>query len=166
MADIPATGTASIVLSGYATATAGGGTPPPPPPPPVGPTDSLTDDYETLVGGALLRGETITGGTVYAALFTADPGESGDTMAEVSAASYERMAVTFGAPAIDGQFANDSEVLFPVTTEAWGSVTHLALMTAATGGSMIMSMPLNASITVASGEQLRINPGALTVTFS
>lgn len=135
--------------------------------PPSGNDDDLSNAYETLVGSALLLGQSLTGpATVYAALCTADPGESGDLSSEVTGGSYARAAVSFGPASPDGQYANDTECLFPETTAAWGQVTHLALCTAASGGAVIMSMPLTASISVAAGEQLRINPGALTVSFS
>lgn len=170
MAEITASGSASGL--GVSTATiithqvipyagGGGGTPP------EAPAEDLTNTYESIVGGALLRGETITGGNVYVALFTADPGEAGDTASEVGAATYQRTAVSFGAPTVDGQFANDAECLFPESgSYPWGTVTHVGIMTAQTGGAMIMNMPLSASVTVAAGEQLRINPGSLTVSFS
>jgi hypothetical protein len=74
--------------------------------------------------------------TVYLALFTANPGEAGDQTNEVSAGEYARQSITFGAAA-DGICLNTLDVTFPVAASDWGTITHLAILDAATAGNML-----------------------------
>ena len=55
---------------------------------------------------------------------------------EIAEASYERQPVPFNTPA-NGQTSNSVDVLFPIATENWGSVTHIAIFDARTGGNML-----------------------------
>lgn len=55
---------------------------------------------------------------------------------EISQASYARQPVSFNAPS-NGQTSNSADVLFPIANENWGSVTHIGVFDAQTGGNML-----------------------------
>lgn len=134
---------------------------------------SLSNSYETSVGNALLRGQTLTGpATVYVGLFTADPTDAGTQTSEVSGNAYARQSVAFAVPTVDGEFQSSGDVTFPVATGSWGTITHIALMTASTAGDIIMSGELvdaNGTAdpkTITTNDQLKIAAGSLTALFS
>lgn len=70
--------------------------------------------------------------SVYVALFNAD--------VEVSQASYVRQTITFVEP-VDGQISNNTDVLFPIAAEAWGSITHIGIFDNATNGNLLFKSP-------------------------
>lgn len=135
---------------------------------------SLSDSYETLVGDALLRGQSLTGPTtVYVGLFTADPTDAGSLANEVSGNAYARQAVTFGTASPDGTFTSDADVTFPVATGSWGTITHIALINEDGASDVIM---LSGELvdangdpdpkTITTNDQLKIASGSLTALFS
>ncbi|MEK4349665.1 MULTISPECIES: phage tail fiber protein [Paenibacillus] len=118
---------------------------------------------------AALRNTAFTGpATVYIALYKSDP-TAADTGTEVSGGSYARQAVTFGAPTlVSGQqtVANTAEVVFPVATADWGLVTHIGLRTAATGGSLLWTKPLDNPRTLLVGDRPRFAVSSTSVKFT
>lgn len=118
---------------------------------------SLTDFGERRALDGALGGVT-TAATMYAALFTAAPGEAGGGT-EVSGDGYVRQTMEFGAATTDGAgvttAANSAEVLFPAATADWGSITHVALFDAASAGNMIWHGPLATARTILTGDQFR-----------
>ncbi len=112
----------------------------------------------------MLRNQSYTPpATVYVALFTADNGlEGGVITGEVSGGSYARQALTLTA-ASDGESSNSSDITFPTATADWGTVTHVALMDAATSGNVLMHSALDASKTVNNGDTFKINTGDLDI---
>jgi len=115
----------------------------------------------------MLRNQSFTPpSTVYVALFTADNGlEEGTITGEVSGGAYARQAVTLTA-ASDGESSNSGDITFPTATADWGTITHVALMDAATGGNVLMYSVLDASKTVNNGDTFKINDGDLDVTVA
>lgn len=101
--------------------------------------------------------------TVYAALYTAAPSDSGGGT-EVSGGSYARTAITFGA-ASGGAIANTSAVTFPTATGSWGTVTHFGIFDASTSGNLLAWNALSASKTVGSGDTASFAIGELDVTL-
>lgn len=124
---------------------------------------SFSNTYETNVLTWTFTGDAVTRPTAwYIGLFTSDPGEaSGGT--EVSGGSYVREAVTF---TVSGDTAtNSAAVEWPVATASWGTITHVAVYDALSGGNQIAYAALTASKTIASGDVLRIPAGDLDVTL-
>lgn len=99
--------------------------------------------------------------TIYVALFTVAPGVGGGGT-EVSGGSYARQTVTFSAPS-NGQSSNDAEVLFPVATAGWGTVTSFALMDASSGGNMLYFGNLSTPRDVLTSDQIRFPASQLVV---
>ncbi|WP_026487646.1 phage tail fiber protein [Caldanaerobius polysaccharolyticus] len=101
--------------------------------------------------------------TVYVALYTSNPG-AGDTGTEVSGGGYARQQITFNV-ASGGQITNNADVVFPVATASWGTVTHIGIRDAAAGGNLLYYMPLDVTKTIDAGDQLKIPVGQLTISM-
>jgi hypothetical protein len=115
-----------------------------------------------LLNGVLRNIPYTPPGTVYAGLFTADPGEAGSQANEVSGGSYTRIPVTFGVPS-GGTCSNTGILSFPLATALWGTVTHAAILDAATLGNMLYKGALASSKTVDIGDTVSYAIGAFTV---
>lgn len=107
-------------------------------------------------------------GTLYVALFTADPGETGDLTNEVATTGgtlYARTAVSLTAP--PSPVSNSADVVFPTAGASWGTVTHAALVDSPTrgAGNVLASNALTASQAVAAGITPRFVAGQLTFTL-
>jgi len=126
---------------------------------------SLTNAFETSTLSYLLTTGTVTRPTAwYVALFTSDPTDTGAAGTEVSGFSYARVAVTFSVT--DNVASNTAGVEFPAATGgAWGTVSHIGIMDASTGGNMIIHSALTASKAIADGDVFRIPTGDLDVTL-
>lgn len=100
--------------------------------------------------------------TLYVALFTAAPGEAGGGT-EVSGGSYARVATVAGDwnAASGGSISNLNAITFPTATGAWGTVTHFALMDAATAGNNLWYGTLTTSRAPLSGDTPKFNSGQL-----
>lgn len=93
------------------------------------------------------------------ALYTSDPTDA-DSGTEVSGGSYARQPVAFDAAA-SGATQNTAEIVFPVATANWGTITHIGLRDATSGGNLLAHAPLAASKAIDSGDQFRISAGEL-----
>jgi hypothetical protein len=106
--------------------------------------------------------------TVYVALFTATPSDSGGGT-EVSGGSYARASVTNNATnwpaASDGSKSNGTAIVFPAPTANWGTITSFGIFDAASSGNLLYWGALSASKTVNNGDAApQFAVGALTVT--
>lgn len=105
----------------------------------------------------------------FIALYTADPGEAGTAVTSESAyGSYARVSVvaaTGFSAASGGSTANTGLIQFPECTGGSEVITHVAIVTTASGaGEIIYSGALTASRSVSSGIQPQFAIGALTIT--
>lgn len=124
---------------------------------------SFSDYTEDAILNHLFRNVPLASPTtVYAALFTSDPGEaSGGTEVAAGANSYARQAISFGAPG-GGAVANTVALTWTNMPAAF--VSHVAVMDALTGGNMLAYAALSYTVNVAAGEPFVIDIGNLTVT--
>lgn len=93
---------------------------------------------------------------VYLALYTTNP-TGADTGTEVSGGAYERQLVSFSAPSTESgvrTIKTTSEINFPVATADWGTITHIGIRTALTGGSLISSVALTNPRTIQTGDRV------------
>ena len=98
----------------------------------------------------------------YVALHTADPGETGAT-GELVGNGYARQSAAFTSNG-DGTVDNDATITFgPNTTTNWGTVTHVSVWTASSGGNCLYKGALAASKTVNVGDSLDIAAAALVL---
>lgn len=94
---------------------------------------------------------------VYLALFTSDPGETGSGT-EVSTGGYARQAIVFSA-ASGGATSNTSSLTFTASGSGFGTVTHLAIYDAITGGNLLYYSSVGTPRTIAAGESLLLAAG-------
>lgn len=104
---------------------------------------------------------------VYLALFTSDPGNSGDMSDEVSAGQYGRQSVSFSSPS-SRSTDNNSDIVFNEAESGWGEITHAAICdsSSAGGGNVLFYGPLEVSKTIDAGDQFKINTGDLDCLFT
>lgn len=124
---------------------------------------SFSNTYETNVLTWALTNSAVTRPTAwYVGLFTTDPTDAG-TGTEVSGGSYARVAATF---TVSGDTASNSAAIeFAAASASWGTVTHLAVLDASTGGNIIAHGALTASKAIGSGDIFRIATGDLDITL-
>ena len=125
---------------------------------------SLTNTFETTTLTWLFTADSATRPTSwYIGLFTSDPTDTGAAGTEVSGGSYARTSASF---TISGSEAtNSASIEFPEATGSWGTITHIGVMDASSGGNMIVHSALSTSKTIASGDVFRINAGDLDITL-
>ena len=124
----------------------------------------FSDYLETALLNATLRGISYTApSTVYVALYTTDPTDA-DVGSEVVGGGYARQPITFSAP-VDGNANSNVDVVFAVATATWGTITHIGLRDAATGGNLLYHIELSSANqkTINADDQLKIGAGDLTV---
>lgn len=117
-----------------------------------------------LISGTV-RGVTFTApSTVYIALYTSDPTVN-DVGTEVSGGSYARVAATFSVPS-GGASQNSALISFPQATLNWGTITHIGIRDASSGGNLLWFGALSAARIVNNGGIFQIQAGALTLQLS
>ncbi|WP_340109450.1 hypothetical protein [Pikeienuella sp. HZG-20] len=117
----------------------------------------LTNYGENLTAEAALGG-----GAFYVALHSEDPTETG-AVGEISGDGAAREATSF---TVTGDTAaSDAELVFGPATADKGTVTHVSVWDAATGGNCICKRALAAGAAWPSGT-LTFEAGAVTLTMS
>jgi len=120
-----------------------------------------------LLDHVLGGGDYTRPATVYVALFTVAPSDSGGGT-EVSGGSYARVAVTNNATnwpaASGGAKSNGTEITFAEATASWGTVVAFAIFDAATAGNMLYWATLTTSKAIDSGDTAKFAVGDLDVT--
>ena len=102
-------------------------------------------------------------GTLYLALHLADPLGS-PAGAEVSTGNYTRLAITFGALS-SNQASNSNELQWVVSGASYGLVTHIALWTAATAGSLLAGAPLPLAREFGAGDVVTVPAGQIILSY-
>jgi len=108
---------------------------------------------------AAILNQEFRGPAVYLALYTSNP-TGNDTGTEVTGGGYVRRQIIFTAPTIEGgkqTIKNTAEIQFPIATANWGTVTHVGIRTAATGGTLISHGPLLSPRTIETGDRYVID---------
>lgn len=128
---------------------------------------SFTDFTENKVLDHVVGKTAWTMPAIWVALFTAAPSDTGGGT-EVTGGSYARKATagTDWAAAAAGATSNATTLTFVTPTASWGTVTHFALMDAATVGNMIAWAPLTTSQAIGSGNTVSFAIGDLDVTLT
>ena len=125
---------------------------------------SFTNAFETDVLSWGLTADSVTRPTAwYIGLFTSDPTDTGAAGTEVTGGSYARTAATF---TVTGDTASNSgAVEFPAATADWGTVSHIGVFTASSGGTMLVHAVLTTAKVIATGDVFRIPTGDLDITL-
>lgn len=107
--------------------------------------------------------------TLYFALFTAAPSDAGGGI-EVTGGSYARAAVTNNTTnfpnASGGAKSNGTTITFPTPSGSWGTVTHMGVFDASSGGNLIAWAPLTASQVIGTGNTVTFPIGDFDVTLT
>ena len=102
----------------------------------------------------------------YVGLFTAVTGlETNSPTAEVSGGSYARKAASFAA-ASGGSCSTDATITFDAATANWGTITHVAVMDAATAGNVLFYGAVTSAKTIETGDTFQISSGNLTISLA
>ena len=124
---------------------------------------SFSNATETLVLNWLLTAGSATRPTAwYLALFTSNPDEdaSGTEVSTVGTA-YVRQSATF---TVSGNTASNSAAIeFPTATASYGTVSHVGVYDASTGGNLIAYAALTTAKAIDTGDVLRVNLGELDI---
>jgi hypothetical protein len=122
-----------------------------------------SDYLENAILNHVLRGTTFTPPSArYVGLLTSDPTDA-NTGVEVTGGGYVRQSIAFTA-ATTGNSSNSADILFPVASAAWGTVTHFGVFDASTGGNLLYFGTLTPTKSVASADQIKLAAGTLTIT--
>ena len=126
---------------------------------------SFSNATETLVLNWLLTTGTAARPTSWhLALFTSNPDEdaSGTEVTTVGTA-YARQSAAF---TVSGNTAsNTSAIEFPTATASYGTVSHVGVYDASTGGNLLAYAALTTSKAIDTGDVLRVNLGELDITL-
>ena len=125
---------------------------------------ALADYAENLVLDWLMTNGLATRPTSwYVALYTAAPSDAGGGT-EVSTGGYARQSVTFGA-ASGGTCSNTNVVSFTASGGDYGTVSHVAIHDAVSGGNLIWHGALAASRSIVDGDTFSFAVGAIDLTI-
>ena len=126
---------------------------------------SFSNTYETHVLNYVFTTTSVTRPTAwYLALFTSNPAEDASgTEVSTSGTAYARQSATF---TVSGNTASNSGAIeFPTATAAYGTVSHVGIYTASTGGDLIAYAALSTSKVIDTGDVFRVPDGDLDVTL-
>lgn len=107
---------------------------------------------EKLLNHALKNTEFTVPSNIYVALSTADPGETGGTIAEPSGNNYARVQCNTWDAAASRASANTGAITFPQASGSWGTITHFAIFDHITAGNFLGSGELTLSKAIVSGN--------------
>ena len=126
---------------------------------------SFSNTYETHVLNYVFTATSVTRPTAwYLALFTSNPAEDASgTEVSTSGTAYARQSATF---TVSGNTASNSGAIeFPTATASYGTVTHVGVYTASSGGDLIAYAALSTSKAIDTGDVFRVPAGDLDVTL-
>lgn len=129
----------------------------------------LEDKWLRMLSSA----QAYTAPQTWVSLHTADPTDAG-TGAEVSGGAYARQRVFqdgatppfWNTPVDDSGpqlVDNNGNISFPTATATWGTVTHVAIWDASSGGNLLYHGALAASKPISGGDSFKFNSGELNV---
>jgi len=128
---------------------------------------ALSDHAEALLLDWLMTNGSATRPTAwYVGLYTAAPSDSGGGT-EVSGNGYSRQAVTFAAATSPGgTTSNTGDITFTAAGGDWGTITHIGIHDASSGGNLLWHGAMTASKTVADGDTLQFSTGNIDLTIA
>jgi hypothetical protein len=126
---------------------------------------SFSNFLETEILDHVFAGAAYTAPTtLYLALFTAAPGETGGgTEVTTSGTAYARETVAFTTTG--NTTSNNASVEYSTATATFGTVTHVGVFDAATAGNLMAYAALSSSKTIDTGDVFRVPTGDLDITL-
>lgn len=128
---------------------------------------ALSDHAEKLLLDWLMTSGTATRPTAwYVALYTAAPSDSGGGT-ELTGNGYSRQSVAFdAATSPGGTTSNSGDVTFTASGGDWGTVTHIGIHDADSGGNLLWHGAMTTSKTIADGDTLQFSTGNIDLTIA
>jgi len=126
---------------------------------------SFSNTFETHVLNYVFTATSVTRPTAwYLALFTSDPAEDASgTEVSTSGTAYARQSAAF---TVSGNTASNSAAIeFPTATASYGTVSHVGVFTASSGGDLIAYAALSSSKAIDTGDVFRVPSGDLDITL-
>jgi hypothetical protein len=126
---------------------------------------SFSNFLETEILDHVFAGAAYTAPTtLYLALFTAAPGETGGgTEVSTSGTAYARETVAFTTTG--NTTSNTAAVEYATATASFGTVTHVGVFDAATSGNLMAYATLSSSKTIDTGDVFRVPAADLDITL-
>lgn len=130
----------------------------------------FTDFLENEVLDHLFSAATYTApATTYIALSTTTPTDAGGNFTEPVGNNYARVAFTNDATnwpaASGGAKSNGVAITFPEASGSWGTVTHVGIYDASSGGNLLCWGALTVSKAITSGDTAQFAVGDLDITL-
>ena len=128
---------------------------------------ALSDHLEKLLlDWSMTTGTAARPTAWFLALYTAAPSDSGGGT-EVSGGGYARQAIAFGAAATPGgTTSNTAAVEYTASGAAYGTVTHIGIFDASTGGNLLWHGAMTTSRTIGDGDTLSFAIGDVELTLA
>lgn len=126
---------------------------------------SFSNTFETHVLNYVFTSTSVTRPTAWhLALFTSNPDEDASgTEVSTSGTAYARQSASF---TVSGNQATTSAAIeFPTATASYGTVTHVGVFDASTGGNLIAYSALSTSKAVGTGDVFRVPAGDFDLTL-
>ena len=125
---------------------------------------SFSNTFETHVLQYVFTTDSVTRPTAwYVGLFTADPTDTGSGATEISGNAYARVSASF---TVSGNAATTSAAVeFAAATGSWGTISHIGIFDASSGGNLIAHSALTASKAIANGDVFRIPASDIDITL-
>ena len=119
-----------------------------------------TELLDHVFGGAAYTAPA----TLYLALFTSNPDEDASgTEVSTSGTAYVRQTIAFTT--VGNTTSNTAAVEFPTATASFGTVSHVGVMDAETGGNLLAYAALSSSKDIATGDVFRVPAGDLDISL-
>jgi len=126
---------------------------------------SFSNTFETHVLNYVFTATSVTRPTAwYLALFTSNPAEDASgTEVSTSGTAYARQSAAF---TVSGNTASNSAAIeFPTATASYGTVSHVGVFTASSGGDLVAYAALSTSKAIDTGDVFRVPSGDLDITL-
>lgn len=123
----------------------------------------FTTNYANTILSSLVNG-------AYIALATTSPSatSTGNTIVEPSGGGYARAAVnsTSGGFTVSNRVLKNKEyIYFPEATASWGTITHMCICAAKTGGDLRYYGALNSSVSVGANTVPLFKPETISISL-
>ena len=128
---------------------------------------ALSDYAEKLILDYLMTSGSATRPTAwYVGLYTSAPSDAGGGT-ELSGSGYARESAAFAAATSGtGTTSNTGVIVFTADGGDWGSVTHMGIHDAVSGGNLLWHGALAAAKTVLDGDSLEFAVGNIDLTVA
>ena len=127
---------------------------------------NMTDSLENKVVDGVSGVTTLLSSTMYLALFTADPTDTGSVINELSGNGYTRIALTGKFPSASGGTASNNVLITSaIATANWPAVTHVGYCRSGTPATDDMEVwaLLSSPVIVLNGGTFEVPIGGLTL---